>query len=325
MTVFNLAKSNFKIGTVERHTQVLSQSELIQENASLEASLNSTASRWAWLSGTRALGVAVIFALAAAGWAWMLLGIATLRNTAGTLDLGPGMSLSGFDGTGELLAWCAQSLSLPSHGNHGTGMDAIGISFSMWAAMTFGMMLPTAAPMITTYTQIADTAARRGKTISSVFYLIAGYLVIWLGFAVSATGLQIFLFESGALSDALTPAVPWLGASTLILAGGYQFSTFKLACLAKCRMPFSFFFANWREHKSGVFGLGIQQGLVCLGCCWALMLVMFAVGLMNLVWMALLGILMLLEKIISRPDPLRWATGAGLLIWGNTQALLAAL
>ncbi|MBZ0215447.1 MAG: DUF2182 domain-containing protein [Fimbriimonadaceae bacterium] len=278
-----------------------------------------------WLADTRIFALALICALAASGWAWMVLGTATMGGSAGLPDLGPGMRLFGFEGISEPLAWCIQTLGIPAHGHHGTGLSSIMLAFGMWAAMTMAMMLPTAAPMVTTYCEIADTATRNGKTVSSVLYLMAGYGIVWMGFSVLATALQIGLFESGAMSDGLVLVVPWFGAGTLIIAGVYQFSALKTVCLTKCRMPFSFFFANWRERASGIFGLGVWQGLVCLGCCWALMLIMFTVGLMNLVWMAILGIVMLLEKIVPKPDLLRRAIGAGLLVWGTALAGFAAL
>lgn len=296
------------------------ENDVIQNSSAEVAPFN-----WRRFCDARAFAVALICALAAAGWAWMVLGVATLAGPDGMPDLGPGMSVLGFDSISETLAWCVQVLGVPSHGNHGTGLAAIGIALLMWMAMTMGMMLPTAAPMVTKYSEIAETAMEGGKAVSSVLYLVAGYAAVWLGFSLVATLFQIVLFESKLLSHALTPVVPWLGAGALIIAGAYQFSNLKIACLTKCRMPFSFFFANWREHPSGVFKLGLRQGLVCLGCCWALMLVMFAVGLMNLVWMALLGILMLLEKLIAKPDFLRRATGVGLLVWGLTLAGLAVI
>ncbi len=274
---------------------------------------------WARLGEPSVFAIAVVCALAAAGWAWMLLGAASLGDT----DLGPGMGFLEFDRLGDTVALCVQALGLPSHGDHGTGIVAVAIAFSMWAAMSAAMMLPSAAPMIATYSEIVETAMRGGRKITSVLYLMAGYSVIWLGFSLMATFLQIFLFESGALTRGLLPVTPLIGAGALFLAGAYQFSSLKQACLTKCRKSFSFFFANWREHPSGIFGLGVRQGLACLGCCWALMLVMFATGLMNLVWMAILGIVMSLEKIVARPDALRRTTGVGLMAWGATLVALA--
>ena len=167
----------------------------------------------------------------------------------------------------------------------------------MWGAMTLAMMLPSAAPMILTYAEIADTAARKGERIVSPFMLAAGYTVVWLGFAAVATLAQ-FLFTRAALLDSGMVAASGLFSGAIFIgAGVYQFSAFKYACLKQCQHPFPFFFAHWATTPRGVFRLGVRQGLYCLGCCWAMMLVMFAVGVMNVIWMAALGVMMTVEKI----------------------------
>jgi len=282
----------------------------------------------AWrLSGPSAFALALICVLAALGWAWMAMGVAALLDLPGQADLGPGMAYFGLgglaDGLAPALVWCEQVFGIPVHGTRITGFAGFAVAFAMWAAMACGMMLPTAAPMVTTYGEIADTAKRGAHPIVSVLYLIAGYAAVWLAFSLAATLAQAVLYASGALTATLTPAIPWFGAGILFAAGAYQFSNAKMACLTACRSPFSFFFANWRDTPSGIFGLGLRQGFLCLGCCWALMLVMFAAGLMNLVWMALLGVIMLLEKTVPWPDAVRRLTGFGLLVWGAVMAGLA--
>jgi predicted metal-binding membrane protein len=166
----------------------------------------------------------------------------------------------------------------------------------MWGAMTLAMMLPSAAPMIFTYAEIAETAARKHERIVSPFTLAAGYAVVWLGFAAAATLAQ-FLFTRAAWLDAgMVSASGLFSGAIFIGAGVYQFSALKRACLTQCQSPFPFFFAHWQTTARGVFRLGMKQGLYCLGCCWAMMLVMFAVGVMNVIWMAGLGVLMTIEK-----------------------------
>jgi predicted metal-binding membrane protein len=117
-----------------------------------------------------------------------------------------------------------------------------------------------------------------------------------------------------------TATVPPLLAGGLIFAAGvYQFSSLKHACLSLCQRPFPFFFANWTDKPSGIFELGLRQGLYCLGCCWPLMLVMFAVGIMNVVWMALLGALMTTEKMMTT-DHFARALGVCLITAGAAVA-----
>ena len=180
----------------------------------------------------------------------------------------------------------------------GGGLE-LALVFAMWVAMTLAMMLPTAAPMILTYAEIVDTAAQKGEPAASALLLTAGYATVWLGFAFAATAMQ-FAFTQVALLDA-GRASPWLASAIFFVAGTYQFSKLKHACLTQCQRPFPFFFANWTAEPRGVFHLGIRQGLLCLGCCWAMMLVMFAAGAMNVIWMAVLGMLMTIEKMTSTP------------------------
>jgi predicted metal-binding membrane protein len=116
---------------------------------------------------------------------------------------------------------------------------------------------------------------------------------------VLATGAQIALTRLALLDNGLASASGLFSGAIFITAGIYQFSALKHACLNQCQHPFPFFFANWKTTARGVFRLGVKQGLFCLGCCWAMMLVMFAVGVMNVVWMAGLAIIMTVEKIGS--------------------------
>ena len=187
-----------------------------------------------------------------------------------------------------------QALCLP--GATG-GLADLALTAPMWMAMTLAMMLPTAGPMILTYAEIADTAARKREPVVSPLILTAGYVAVWLGVALIAAAAQFALARAGMLDGGSVGRL--VGGTIFMGAGLYQFSALKQACLTICQRPFPFFFSNWTTAASGVFRLGLRQGLVCLGCCWAMMLVMFAVGAMNVVWMAGLGVLMTIEKLTS--------------------------
>jgi predicted metal-binding membrane protein len=192
----------------------------------------------------------------------------------------------------------------------------LALAFAMWMAMTFAMMLPAGAPMLATYMDIAGAGKRKGLEIPSAGVLAAGYLAVWGVFAVAATVAQWGLASAGELSPALKLASPWIGAGVLIGAGAWQFSATKHNCLTKCRRPFTWFMANWRDDTRGVLAMGLRQGIICLGCCWALMAVMFVAGLMNLVWMAVLAIVMVSEKVLPNPKPLVYGTGIVLILTG---------
>ena len=179
------------------------------------------------------------------------------------------------------------------------GWSDLALTAPMWMAMTLAMMLPTAGPMILTYAEIADTAARKREPVVSPLILTAGYVAVWFGVALVAASLQFALARAGLLDGGSVGRL--VGGTVFLGAGLYQFSALKQACLTICQRPFPFFFSNWTTETSGVFRLGLRQGMVCLGCCWAMMLVMFAVGVMNVIWMAALGVLMTIEKLTTTP------------------------
>ena len=236
--------------------------------------------------------IAVVCVLALSGCGWLALGL---------VAAGPGWE-----------ALCRPALI-------GGWSDAALVP-AMWVAMTLAMMLPTAGPMILTYAEIADTAARQREAVVSPMVLTAGYVAVWLGFALVASLLQIALARQALLEAGRTGAL--ISGAIFVVAGVYQFSALKRACLTLCRRPFPFFFANWTTEARGVFRLGLRQGMYCLGCCWAMMLLMFAVGAMNVVWMAALGMAMTIEKMTTTARFTRvlgvafTAIGLGFLISG---------
>lgn len=185
---------------------------------------------------------------------------------------------------------------------------------AMWFLMSLAMMLPAAAPMVRTYCEIADTAARKGEAAVHPAVLAAGYLLVWLVASLGFAGAAVVLRAAGAGAAGLEPLAGIAAAAALAVAGLYQFSPLKHACLEKCRNPFATLFARWSARRAAILRLGMEQGLWCLGCCWALMLVMFAVGVMNLFWMALIGVFVLVEKQAGGTLSTRLA-GSILLVW----------
>ena len=232
------------------------------------------------LSRPKLIAVGCMIVLIGAGWAYLL-----------SVSLAQGLP----GAPGFLDAMCR---AVPA-GSAGT-IGSVAITGAMWIAMTLSMMLPTAGPMILTYAEIAETAACRGEPIVSPHVLIAGYLTVWFGFAGLATLAQLGVMWIGTWPGASAVAAP-ASALLFLVAGLYQFTSMKHACLTACQRPFSYFFLNWTDRQAGVFRLGMRQGLYCLGCCWAMMLLMFVAGAMNAAWMALLGLVMLIEKMTSSP------------------------
>ena len=256
------------------------------------------------LARPKAVALGCVVVLAALGWL-----------TLAWLTAGMGGSGSGLAG---MLPASLQALCQPSFGTAAPG----GIVLLMWGAMTLAMMLPTAGPMILTYAEIAETAAKNGERIVSPLVLAAGYGLVWAGFAGAASLLQLALTRLALLDSAMASASGLFSGAIFLAAGIYQFTPLKHACLTQCQRPFPFFFAHWQTTAHGVFRLGLKQGLYCLGCCWAMMLVMFAVGTMNVVWMAGLGIVMAIEKIGSGRT-FSHVVGGGLILGGVAFLLTA--
>jgi predicted metal-binding membrane protein len=204
-----------------------------------------------------------------------------------------GLAVAGMSGVGMLEALCRPSFGAQD----GWSFAQATLVLSMWCAMALAMMLPTAGPMILTYAELAETAAKKGEPAASSLILAAGYVSIWLGAAFALAASQLLLVRLAVLDPAMATASPLFSGAVFIGAGLYQFSALKHACVTQCQHPFRFFFANWTADPAGVFRLGFRQGLYCLGCCWAMMLSMFAVGVMNVIWMAALGAIMAIEKV----------------------------
>jgi predicted metal-binding membrane protein len=188
---------------------------------------------------------------------------------------------------------------------------------AMWSAMALAMMLPSASATILTYAEIADTAARKRIAVVSPWVLTAGYAAVWLGFAAVAATLQLTLARTGLLDPVAGSLSKPIAGALFVGAGLYQFSALKHACLRQCRNPFPFFFTNWTTTVRGVFRLGVKQGLFCLGCCWAAMLLMFALGVMNVIWMLVLAVAMTIEKMVHTRR-LSQAFGVVLILVGLT-------
>lgn len=169
--------------------------------------------------------------------------------------------------------------------------------WAMWAAMMAGMMLPSATPLLLLYARTMRNRAAEPHPARNVYAMAAGYLVVWLGFSLAATALQRALGELSLLTMMMEPATPTAAAVILVIAGIYQLTPLKHACLQACRSPIRLLTARWREGAAGAFRMGISHGNYCLGCCWALMLILFAGGVMNLAVILALTVWVAVEKI----------------------------
>ncbi len=193
--------------------------------------------------------------------------------------------------------------------------------FHMWALMVLAMMLPTALPVLGAFRDLSR--GQEGDTGNlGLGAFTSGYVAVWLGFAALAAALQVALAGSGLL-DSGGRVSNLLAAALLVGAGLYQLTPMKAMCLAHCRSPMMTLMARWRSGLGGAFRMGIGNGLFCVGCCWALMLLAFVGGTMNLVWMGIATILMALEKLPRIGRPLTLPLGVVLVSAGALLAVSA--
>lgn len=203
-------------------------------------------------------------------------------------------------------------------GMEGMPMALVAMSFAaacaMWIVMMAGMMLPGAVPMVLLFAAVQRRHSGRPLIATGLF--TAGYLLVWSGFAVVAAALQIALGHMALLSPSLAFASTRLTALAFFLAAAYELTPLKGICLAQCHSPVGFVVSHWRPGLTGALRMGVAHGAVCLGCCWVLMLLLFAAGVMNLLWVAALAVLVLLQKIAPSASVSAAATGAVMLAVG---------
>jgi predicted metal-binding membrane protein len=166
------------------------------------------------------------------------------------------------------------------------------LTFMMWTVMMVAMMIPNASPMVAMYARIAHT---RATPALAVWTFMSAYIVVWTVFSAAATSAQITLQRASLISADLS-ASPLVASIILAIAGIYQLTPLKEACLGHCRSPLGFFMSEWRDGVGGAFRMGLKHGAFCVGCCWTLMALLFVFGVMNLLWVAALSVLVLLEK-----------------------------
>jgi predicted metal-binding membrane protein len=190
--------------------------------------------------------------------------------------------------------------------------------FAMWAAMMVGMMIPSATPMILIYARLGRQAAARGKPFAATGWFAAAYLLTWAGFALMATAAQWGLQRAALLDPMMASPSQVFGGIVLVAAGVYQWTPLKDKCLAQCQSPLMFIQRQGGFHRDRwrSLALGARHGAYCVGCCWALMTLLFVGGVMNLLWIAAIAIFVLAEKIIPAGRLISRIAGGGFIIGG---------
>ena len=177
------------------------------------------------------------------------------------------------------------------------GLDFL-LMFLMWAVMMVAMMVPGAAPVILLFATVSRKQRERGRSFAPVGAFVAGYIAVWSAFSALATLSQWGLEQAALLSPMLVGTSPLLGGGLLIVAGIYQWTPLKHACLKHCRSPLHFLAHGMRKGTGGAFVMGLEHGAFCVGCCWVLMGLLFVGGVMNLLWVAAIAAFVLLEKVV---------------------------
>jgi predicted metal-binding membrane protein len=228
--------------------------------------------------------VGAIASLVALAWAYVL----WLAND---------MDMGGMDMTGFRMIPAGIGIMLPA--TEPWHAIEFGYVFLMWAVMMVGMMAPSAAPMILMYASVGRRGRVQGQPYAATGWFAAGYLLAWMIFSLAATFLQWVVERAALLDSRMMLASNFIGATVLIAAGVYQWTPLKDVCLAQCQSPFLFLMGHggFRNNVRGCLLLGFRHGGYCVGCCWILMALLFVGGVMNVLWIAFLSLLVLLEKV----------------------------
>ena len=223
-----------------------------------------------------------------------------------------------------VLAWMALDMANPlvqltmPGGARWSGANVAAI-YTMWAVMMAAMMLPSALPVVQAFVRLSLGQGDGGRATA----FVAAYLLTWSAFSAVATVLQWLLQSLRWVDPMIASRSNALDVVLLLLAGVYQFSPLKRVCLARCRTPLGFLIGDWRPGVAGAFAMGVRHGVFCLGCCWALMTLLFVGGAMNIAWVAALALAVAIEKTAPGGERLAGLLGIMLIVAGLLKLVLS--
>jgi len=229
----------------------------------------------------------------------------------------PGMDMTGMDMRGMDMP----GMVMP--GFNEWSVTTVLLLYVMWAVMMVAMMVPSAAPMILAFLALNQRRRAASRAFVPVGVFLAGYLTVWAAYSAVATFAQWRLHEAALLSPQMAATSPLLSGGLLIVAGIFQWTPLKRACLKGCRSPLTFLMSEWREGAAGAFVMGLRHGAYCIGCCWILMALLFVAGVMNLLWVALIALFVMVEKLLTKGDLLGRIGGVAMVIAGAALILRA--
>ena len=243
----------------------------------------------------RVIVAAALAGVAVVAWAYMMREAWAMESTG--VCCCAGMAMSGPD----VKPWA---------------VGAITPLFLMWAEMMVAMMIPSAAPMILTFAMINRKRREKEQPFVPTGMFLSGYLIVWSAFSLVAAVAQWALHGAALLSPMMKSSSPLLAGGLLVVAGVFQWTPWKHACLRHCQSPLQFILQDWREGAGGALSMGMKHGAFCAGCCWMLMALLFVAGVMNMYWVAAITLLVLVEKVTPQGWPLRHVVGVLLVAWG---------
>ena len=207
---------------------------------------------------------------------------------------------------GALVAWIITVQRMRGmDAGPGTDLGGLGWYVGIWVTMMAAMMLPSAAPMVLLYARVSGERARRRQAqVVPTWIFVAGYLVAWTVYGLLAYGIYRAVISAGMDWLAWERSGRYVAGGALLLAGVYELTPLKDVCLRHCRSPLHFLLHDWRQGRAGAFRMGLEHGAFCIGCCWGLMLALFALGVMSLFWMAVVAAVILAEKLAPAGDRL---------------------
>ena len=281
------------------------------------------------LKRDRVIIVAAILIIAAIAWAYTVY-LAETGMGMGSMQMGSdtsGTSMSMMGGMEESDAGMGSSgMGMAMADMRSWSVADFGLMFVMWAVMMVAMMAPSAAPMLLMFATVNRKRKEREAPFVPTGVFLAGYVIVWAAFSLAATGGNWGLHQASLLSSMMGESTSgYLGGGLLLLAGVFQWSPLKYNCLKQCRTPMGFMMTSWRDGHSGALRMGLEHGAYCLGCCWALMLLLFVLGIMNLVWIAALAAFVLAEKVAPKGEWVGRITGVLMIGWGIWTIATAAM
>ena len=259
----------------------------------------------------RRLVLLALFSLSALAWAYLV--VMARQMAAGDMSMmgmGAPMAMSG-----------ANMMDAMAVSQMPWSLLTFLLMFIMWSVMMIGMMIPSAAPMILLFARVQRRKLADQAPATRIAAFMGGYVLIWTLFSLVATGLQWVLTELRLLSPMMESSSQILGVVVLLAAGIYQLTPLKQACLKQCQSPIGFLTSHWKDGASGALKMGVEHGLFCLGCCWLLMALLFVGGVMNLVWVAVIAVFVLLEKVTPKGELVGRVGGILLIAFAGYTAL----